>query len=58
MREAAACGLASLLIKDSCAAEGIIHGRTGLLIDENAEALLTALAANCREIKILGAYDR
>jgi len=39
VREAAACGLASLLIKDSCAAEGIIHGHTGLLIDENAEAL-------------------
>ena len=45
VREAAACGLASLLIRGSCAAEGIEDGRTGILIDESAEALFGALTA-------------
>jgi len=47
VREAAACGLASVLIKGSCAAEGITHGRNGYLIEENAEALGTLLANVC-----------
>lgn len=43
VREAAACGLASVLIKDSCAAEGITDGRNGYLIEENGEAMATLL---------------
>ncbi len=43
VREAAACGLASVLIKDSCAAEGITHGRNGYLIEENAESMAALL---------------
>jgi 1,2-diacylglycerol 3-alpha-glucosyltransferase len=43
VREAAACGLASVLIRGSCAAEGITDGRHGILIDENAEALAAAV---------------
>jgi glycosyltransferase involved in cell wall biosynthesis len=43
VREAAACGLASVLIKDSCAAEGITDGRNGYLIDENAESMANLL---------------
>ena len=43
VREAAACGLASVLIKDSCAAEGITHGRNGFIIDENPEAMAALL---------------
>ena len=39
VREAAACGVASILIRDSCAAEGVVHERNGFLIDENAESL-------------------
>ncbi|MCR5718644.1 MAG: glycosyltransferase [Oscillospiraceae bacterium] len=49
VREAAACGLASVLIRDSCAAEGITHGRNGFIIDETPEAmaaLLSELAGN------------
>ena len=38
VREAAACGLASLLIKGSCAAEGITDGETGFLCENNAES--------------------
>ena len=43
VREAAACGLASVLIKGSCAAEGITHGRNGFLIDENADSMAALL---------------
>ncbi len=43
VREAAACGLGSVLIRGSCAAEGIEGGRTGLLIEENSESLYVLL---------------
>lgn len=43
VREAAACGLASVLIKGSCAAEGITHDRNGYLIDETPKALCELL---------------
>ncbi|MCR4903270.1 MAG: glycosyltransferase [Butyrivibrio sp.] len=45
VREAAACGLASVLIKGSCAAEGITHGQNGYLMEESADSL-TALLEN------------
>ena len=44
VREAAACGLASVLIKNSCAAEGITHTRNGYLIEETAESMAVLLA--------------
>ncbi len=43
VREAAANGLASILIADSCAAEGVQHGRNGLLIPETPEAMANLL---------------
>lgn len=43
VREAAACGLASVLIRDSCAAEGITDGRNGFIIDETAESMAALL---------------
>lgn len=39
VREAAACGLASVLIKDSCAAEGTIHNENSYHIEETAESM-------------------
>lgn len=42
VREASACELSAVLIKGSCAAEGVSDGINGLLIEENAESL-----ANC-----------
>lgn len=45
VREAAACGLGSMLVKGSCAAEGVTDGRTGILIEETGEALGAALLA-------------
>ncbi len=43
VREAAACGLASALVKGSCAAEGITDQRNGYLIEENAESMAALL---------------
>ena len=39
VREAAACGCPSLLIKGSCAAEGVSDGETGLIIEERPDEL-------------------
>lgn len=44
VREAAACGLASVLVRGSCAAEGITDGRNGFLIEETAESMAGFLA--------------
>ena len=53
VREAAACGLASVLIKDSCAAEGITDGRNGYLIDENAGSMAGLLMKVCGDLDSL-----
>ena len=47
VREAAACALASVLIRDSSAAEGISDGRNGFLIDHNAAAMAALLERLC-----------
>lgn len=49
VREAAASGLASVLIAGSCAAEGVTDGRNGFLIDENAASLRAKLAQLCMQ---------
>lgn len=43
MREAAACGLASVLIAGSCAAEDVTDGRNGFFIEENAASMAATL---------------
>ena len=58
VREAAACGLASVLIRDSCAAEGITDGRNGFVIDETAEAMAAFLKEACRDIPHLHEVGR
>lgn len=50
VREAAACGLASVLIKGSCAAEGITHKRNGYLIEETAEDMAALLKEVCKDL--------
>lgn len=47
VREAAACSLASVLVKGSCAAEGVTDGRNGFLIEENADSLFSLLSGLC-----------
>ena len=44
VREAAACGLASVLIRGSAAAEDVTDGRNAFLIEENAASMATKLA--------------
>ncbi len=53
VREAAACGLASVLIKDSCAAEGITDDRNGFIIEENADAMFEVLKSACADLSHL-----
>lgn len=48
VREAAAGGVASVLIEGSCAAEGVVNGETGLLIRETPESMAAALMAICQ----------
>ena len=59
VREAAACGLASVLVKGSCAAEGITDGRNGYLIEENAGSMaemLTKLAPDLPKLSEAGQH--
>lgn len=44
VREAAACATPSLLVRGSCAAEGIINGETGFLCMESAHSIASVLA--------------
>ncbi len=45
VREAAACGLPALMIRGSCAAEGVTDGVDGILIREESAALSAALVS-------------
>ena len=49
VREAAACGLGSLLVRGSCAAEDVEDGVSGVLIEENAPSMAAALEKLCGE---------
>ena len=49
VREAAACCLGSLLIRDSCAAEGVIDGQNGFLVEENTDSLANCLSTITKE---------
>ena len=57
VREAAACGLPAVLIRGSCAAEDVMDGVTGFLIEENAPSMaacLTALLPNPEKLHSVG----
>lgn len=57
VREAAACNLASVLIKNSCPAEDIVDARNGFLIEENADSLAHKLRDLCplrEQMKAIG----
>ncbi len=57
VREAAACGVGSLLIEGSCAAEGITHGRTGILTKDDPVAIAAELefaASHLDEVHQIG----
>ena len=54
VREAAACGLASVLIRDSCAAEGITDDRNGFIIGESAQEMAELLMRLCKDMDVYG----
>lgn len=59
VREAAACGVGSLLIENSCASEGITDGRTGILTKPDAEDIAEKLHFACghrEEIRQIGEH--
>ena len=58
VREAAACELASVLVRGSCAAEDITDGRNGFLIEENADSMAALLAKLCHEPEVLKRMGR
>ena len=58
MREAAACELASVLVRGSCAAEDITDGKNGFLIEENADSMAALLAKLCHEPEVLKRVGR
>ena len=47
--EAAACGLPSVLVRGSSAAEGMTDGQNALLIDENADSLARAVTTALKD---------
>lgn len=49
VKEAAACDCPSLLVRDSCAAEGVIHAENGYLAEENADSCAKALLEACSD---------
>ncbi len=49
VREAAASGLASVLIQGSCAAEGVSDGQNGILIEETAMSMAKVLIGLCKD---------
>jgi glycosyltransferase involved in cell wall biosynthesis len=57
VREAAACGLASVLIRNSSSAEPVTDGKNAVLIDENPDSLAWAvvnLSGNMKYMKAMG----
>ena len=51
VREAAACSLPAVLLKGSCAAEGVIDDKDGYLIEDSAASLAVLLATEGRNIR-------
>ena len=58
VREAAACGLGALLVRGSCAAEGVTDGRNALLMEENADALYEKALYACAHREEMRAIGR
>lgn len=50
VREAAACGIASVLIQGSCAAEGVTDLRNGYLIQEDPRSMADCLKEACKDL--------
>ncbi len=49
VREAAACQTPSLLLQDSCAAEGILHDQNGIIIPNNTQDIYTQIVRTVKQ---------
>lgn len=49
VKEAAACECPTLLVRDSCAAEGAVHDVSGFLAEENAESCAAVICHACED---------
>lgn len=49
VKEAAACDCPSLLLKDSCAAEGAVHGVSGYLAEETPQSCAETIMSACAD---------
>lgn len=58
VKEAAACECPSLLVRDSCPAEGATHDVTAFLAEENAPSCAEAILAACQSREHLAAVGR
>ncbi|MBQ1386876.1 MAG: glycosyltransferase, partial [Erysipelotrichales bacterium] len=58
VREAAAAGTPSLLIKGSCAAEGVTDGYNGYLCEDTPEAIAKTIERALNDPKDVGANAR
>lgn len=58
VREAAACALPSVLIKNSCAAEGVKDGVSGLLIEENPNSMAEMILYACNNLDKIAEIGR
>lgn len=54
VREAAACGLGSVLVAGSCAAEDVTDGESGFLIEENADSMAAKLRQILETPEVMG----
>lgn len=57
VKEAAACDCPALLVRGSCAAEGVIHRQNGYLTEENADSCASVLLEACgsrQELQMTG----
>lgn len=53
VREAAACALGSVLVAGSCAAEDVVDGVSGFLIEENSDAMAEKLESLCGKHELM-----
>lgn len=53
VKEAAACDCPSLLVRNSCAAEGTTHNQNAFWADENAQSCADGIAAACSDRQFL-----
>lgn len=55
VREAAACNVPSVIIKDSCASEGVEAGRNGFIINEDPDSMAQLLIDVCNNREMVKA---